>query len=850
MHSTRNGGWAPQLLSDDANQAGVYLIEESATAGLYKMKSNRNDIQYLNDWGPVFGNDKSNKNTGLSIFSFTPATEYTLAVPASGYTTLCLPFNVVLPEGVEAYDINNVEKQVLVSGEGLLQQLAVAGDIVQAGTPMIIKAAQGDHTFTITMDGEGAKTSLTGSVLRGSCVKKALTATGENKVLVLNGDVFEEDTQVSANACWVEAEIDDNFIELNPDFVEVDGWKFRYVPATNGIKLTDAAVSGNGVLVIPSSFNVEGENKNVVAISPDFLHNNTTVTSVTLPSTLVNLGFRELVPMFEGEYHGEPGDGATYNGNQLVGEAVGLNRCYEFPTDPTTGKPYVVDKEAAWKLTLDVAVDTTKNVSYNNWGSAIVSTKENSLDDYYQGYMQIYMHANRQNIVVKIDNADDRYKYNTKVLDGEGNETDEPLVMNSFKFELEHDGSGGYQVVVYYPNGKAKMYNISASENNNVKAFDRLYYSLPEGIHVKVKFEKLISQGLFVGCTNLTRIEVDPANPTFKSCEHGVLYDKNGYYVMRIPEGDPGTLVNGRSHFEIPSKVVKIYAGAVHGVNADIVLHSNPDIGKVKGHDEHVKNAKFYLSLDDIDATITEKETGYGGARDFISTNNNTYQSANYKRTPLAEGKYGTICLPFAANSEDAMKKYDFFKFKSGDQTSFTFSRVKALEANVPYLYKLKDKSVREEMKSETIEGKQYDVFESTGSFTVETQAKYDPTTEVAGTSRALGTYVNFYIETKNYAAKSAYYYFSTGQQKFLKVTEQLNYRPYRAIFVVNPEAGGASLAPARLSLRLLDDTTTDIDASLVEGMEAPEYYDLSGRRVLNPGSGVYIVNGKKVMIK
>jgi hypothetical protein len=66
----------------------------------------------------------------------------------------------------------------------------------------------------------------------------------------------------------------------------------------------------------------------------------------------------------------------------------------------------------------------------------------------------------------------------------------------------------------------------------------------------------------------------------------------------------------------------------------------------------------------------------------------------------------------------------------------------------------------------------------------------------------------------------------------------------------VTPEEGQAAQAPARLSLRLLDGTTTDIDASLVEGMETPVYYDLSGRRVLNPGSGVYIVNGKKVFIK
>ena len=133
LHSTRNGGWAPQLLSADANQAGVYLVEESATVGLYKLKSDRNDIQYINDWGPVFGNDKSNKDTGLSIFSFTPVTEYTVTIPESGYATLNLPFNVVLPQGVEAYDIDDLSKEALADNTILGLDKTCALEMVQVG---------------------------------------------------------------------------------------------------------------------------------------------------------------------------------------------------------------------------------------------------------------------------------------------------------------------------------------------------------------------------------------------------------------------------------------------------------------------------------------------------------------------------------------------------------------------------------------------------------------------------------------------------------------------------------------------------------------------------------------------
>jgi hypothetical protein len=201
---------------------------------------------------------------------------------------------------------------------------------------------------------------------------------------------------------------------------------------------------------------------------------------------------------------------------------------------------------------------------------------------------------------------------------------------------------------------------------------------------------------------------------------------------------------------------------------------------------------------------------------------------------------------------QNALEKYDFFKFKSGNSSSLTFTQVKTvgdLEHNVPYLYKLKEEPGK--MKTETVGEKVYDVFENTNGFKVETLAKYDPNDEVPGGVRALGTLVNNYIETEKHTS-SAYYYFNINSQKFIKVTKKLNYRPYRAIFVVTPEtANQAAQAPTRLNLELLDGTTTEIDASLVEDMVAPEYYDLYGRRVLNPVSGgIYIVNGKKVVLK
>lgn len=214
LHSTRNGGWAPQLLSADANQAGVFLVEESAVAGLYKLKSNRGDIQYINDWGPVFGNDKSSKDTGLSIFSFNSVTEYTFNVTSAEMATLCLPFNVVLPEGMVAYDL--ADSRIAKSGDVMyayMDVIAEEGDVLKAGTPVIVKAEEGSYNLAITMDDTNAKGALDGSLLEGNFVSQTLTqGTYVKKFIFANGAngvgfyllSNNAPSTIGANKCWME----------------------------------------------------------------------------------------------------------------------------------------------------------------------------------------------------------------------------------------------------------------------------------------------------------------------------------------------------------------------------------------------------------------------------------------------------------------------------------------------------------------------------------------------------------------------------------------------------------------------------------------------------------------------
>ena len=203
LHSTRNEGWAPQLLSNDETKAGIYLFEETTVNDIttFKIKSNRNDIQYINDWGPVFGNDKSSK-ANLSTFTLTQVTEYTLTVPEGDITTLCLPFNVVLPEGVTAYDIT---KSDIASTFYDMSLMATTGDILAKNTPAIIKAAAGTYHLAITMSDEGVKSAMNGSILRGTCIKSSINE-GNNYKLTSSDATFRlatNSTEAVANSCWI-----------------------------------------------------------------------------------------------------------------------------------------------------------------------------------------------------------------------------------------------------------------------------------------------------------------------------------------------------------------------------------------------------------------------------------------------------------------------------------------------------------------------------------------------------------------------------------------------------------------------------------------------------------------------
>ena len=212
LHSTpaEPNIWQSMILSADNSQAGVFLFEESGAADVYKLRSDRGEwhVRYVNSWGKAFGNDMYYKE-GLSTFTIERVTEYMLTIPAGGVAALCLPFNVVLPAGVEAYDVTAVgddDNGNTVYGATLL---AESGEKVKAGTPVLIKGTPGTYALGVTVDGTNAIGSLHGSLLIGNYVKRSLVPGNGSNLYTLNGDnatfnLLDAETEIAANSAWLE----------------------------------------------------------------------------------------------------------------------------------------------------------------------------------------------------------------------------------------------------------------------------------------------------------------------------------------------------------------------------------------------------------------------------------------------------------------------------------------------------------------------------------------------------------------------------------------------------------------------------------------------------------------------
>lgn len=194
------------------------------------------------------------------------------------------------------------------------------------------------------------------------------------------------------------------------------------------------------------------------------------------------------------------------------------------------------------------------------------------------------------------------------------------------------------------------------------------------------------------------------------------------------------------------------------------------------------------------------------------------YSSATYTRT-IAEGAYGTICLPFAPDAA-SLENYTFFKMESAGADAINFVEETTPVANTPYIYCLKGENVA-----------------ITGGATV---VSADINSVEVGNWTMKGSFTKQTIATAG--ADTKYYGYVADQNKIVKANKTLTVLPYRAYFTAPVNAAAVALRITR------GDETTEITAADLDVQPATVIYDLAGRRVEKMEKGIYIVNGKKVI--
>jgi len=193
-------------------------------------------------------------------------------------------------------------------------------------------------------------------------------------------------------------------------------------------------------------------------------------------------------------------------------------------------------------------------------------------------------------------------------------------------------------------------------------------------------------------------------------------------------------------------------------------------------------------------------------------------------------GKNCTVCVPFALDDTQAAELGTFYTLSAHSENTITMEIVDATEANKAYMFK---------PSKETFSAEMVDV------------KKADPVRTTVSSLSFLGTYQQ--IPALNSTAYFVYYCFmQTGEQagKFVKITNAVDVKPFRAYMEL---PASESLARV-LDLNFGEGGATGIGSltpnpsSIGEGNVG--FYDLQGRRVLYPKKGLYILNGKKVIIK
>ena len=246
---------------------------------------------------------------------------------------------------------------------------------------------------------------------------------------------------------------------------------------------------------------------------------------------------------------------------------------------------------------------------------------------------------------------------------------------------------------------------------------------------------------------------------------------------------------------------------------------------------------RAYYSADDKYSNWTEKLMFVPTTADFVLDENNvtSISTISSKKVLLKyrpSNGWNTMCMPFPPNSYMTTifgSGYKAYALKSYSSGILTFEKASYIGASTPYV--VYSESVPDNPNGVVLTG----VTIYSGGLS--------PSSTTKGGATLQGTFASkYFVEGDNW-------YGLTTAGKVMKAGEGAYVKGYRAYFtgVTPPESS------ARISIVFEgedDGETTDLGFVRMVDPEAKDIFTLSGQKVEKAGKGIYIVNGRKVVIK
>lgn len=262
-----------------------------------------------------------------------------------------------------------------------------------------------------------------------------------------------------------------------------------------------------------------------------------------------------------------------------------------------------------------------------------------------------------------------------------------------------------------------------------------------------------------------------------------------------------------------------------------------------------VEKSKVTSNFDEYFTNIVVNNNGDLSCNNFVITDKEPiYVPDNFKASKLTytrtgSNTWGTVCMPFALESNDDIQ---YYKFKKLDLVAncMTFEEVTEVEPNTPAIYSLSEGITELNLGGENCELVEYENI----------PVVYDDLT--------LYGVINQDCATLPVSDNSPYYYIA--KNKFWQPTKnQVTVYPYRAYFMANnPEVNNTKVFDIVKSEKSdnedmfgeMEEQPTSI-LILPEGVTITQYYNAAGVKVAQPQKGVNIIklsNGqiKKIIIK